>query len=368
MVDIDQITAAEARSPDVGAALRARFSRNMRYSMAGIPPSVGAIVAVLWTQTAHLGLLTWAVLAMSSLALHWLLWVRHGSDTDWSRGAVWAQVFGGIVWGLLPWLMLPRDPVWQALCVSLIVSLMASSVGFSSALRWGPSAFIIPTAVLSSAGFWIRGGNELWGGALLIAATGLFTLGLAAMSWASDVEAAVLFVRTHKQATVDGLTGALNRREFLATLDSAVTESDDTVGIAYLDIDKFKEVNDSMGHAAGDDLLVEATGRINAMLGPTEVLGRIGGDELVVLSPQLTADRDLVDLGDRILECFTAPFRVHHTDVNVTCSVGVAGRQSGATGERLLADADAAMYRAKRSDDRRAEVAGTTRRDPVTIS
>jgi diguanylate cyclase (GGDEF)-like protein len=168
-------------------------------------------------------------------------------------------------------------------------------------------------------------------------------------------ELAVLAV-TRREALTDELTGLANRRAVLRRVEELSTEGT-PLALALLDLDKFKEVNDALGHAAGDDLLRMVAARLQAVLRPGDVLGRLGGDEFAVLA-LMDADAPLEDaalavgrrLHDRLAEPFPIEGLVIHSavSVGVTTSIGVLGEGSQAP-TRLLREADVAMYDAKRS-------------------
>lgn len=149
----------------------------------------------------------------------------------------------------------------------------------------------------------------------------------------------------------DALTGLPNRSSFLEWLSRQTGETSPHASIALLaiDLDRFKEVNDIHGHAAGDQLLVRIAERMKACLKPGEFVARLGGDEFVATTP-LSAREDALDLADRLREAITAPVDLDFAEVFCGASVGIAvwpddAREMSA----LINDADLAMYRAKAS-------------------
>jgi diguanylate cyclase (GGDEF)-like protein len=161
-------------------------------------------------------------------------------------------------------------------------------------------------------------------------------------------------------ANTDELTSLLNRRALEERLGAELARSTrhelDTT-IVLLDLDNFKLVNDSGGHAAGDELL-RAVGRLlKEQCRQPDVVGRLGGDEFLVMLP-MTSPREAMVLVGRVQACLLslAPLGQGHP---VTVSIGVAAApRHGTTVGSLMAAADAAMYKAKRAGGRRAEVAG----------
>ncbi|MCW2622849.1 MAG: hypothetical protein JWL64_2451 [Frankiales bacterium] len=148
------------------------------------------------------------------------------------------------------------------------------------------------------------------------------------------------------QATHDGLTGLLNRSEFERQVQLRLAAGHGPVVALFMDLDRFKLVNDSLGHAAGDALLVHVARRLPRLLGPHDVVARLGGDEFVVL---LTG-RDPAgaeQVAARLLEAARLPVLVGNSSITTTASVGLATASPGATVQTLLRDADVALYRAK---------------------
>lgn len=148
------------------------------------------------------------------------------------------------------------------------------------------------------------------------------------------------------QATHDGLTGLANRYEMMAALDHELSLARDST-ILFCDLNGFKTVNDDLGHAAGDLLLVEVAHRLQASVRETDVVGRFGGDEfLILLRNARLADAHAIC--DRISAGFARPIELPAGQTRVGASIGiaVAGRDSNA--EQLVGRADRAMYRAKR--------------------
>jgi diguanylate cyclase (GGDEF)-like protein len=161
----------------------------------------------------------------------------------------------------------------------------------------------------------------------------------------SDVEAEL-----RHQALHDALTGLPNRRLFHARVEEALqrAEAEDTEAIVlFLDLDGFKAINDDLGHAAGDELLVAFAERLRGNVRPDELPARLGGDEFAVLLE--SGGRDVAeDVAERLLRAVEDPFSIHGRRLSVRLSIGIAAAAGGADGlEELLAHADMAMYAAK---------------------
>ena len=152
-------------------------------------------------------------------------------------------------------------------------------------------------------------------------------------------------------ATHDPLTGLPNRALFLDRLAMALGRAQRlpaAAGVLLFDLDRFKVVNDSLGHAAGDHLLVEVADRLRQIVRPGDTVARLGGDEFIMLCEGLNGEIDAIGIADRVAEILSGTFALDEAEVTVSASVGIAV----ASGPRrdpssLVRDADAAMYRAK---------------------
>lgn len=152
-------------------------------------------------------------------------------------------------------------------------------------------------------------------------------------------------------AQYDSLTGLRNRASFLERTTRLLERQDgeDQFAVLLVDLDFFKEINDTHGHAAGDEVLRAAAARLKAMLGRGEIAARLGGDEFAVMA-RLRRREDVVAFAERVCEAFSTPVHFEHTMLRFGCSVGVARfPDDGESIRVLLNNADLAMYRAKRS-------------------
>jgi diguanylate cyclase (GGDEF)-like protein len=150
------------------------------------------------------------------------------------------------------------------------------------------------------------------------------------------------------QAMHDTLTGLPNRRMFQAVLDGVIAADPAAPAVVLLmDLDRFKEVNDSLGHAIGDQLLVEAGERLRARVGERGVVARLGGDEYCVVLPGTTRQR-VAAVAAELLQCFELPFRLGDLSLSVAVSIGITiAPEHGTDTTILLQRADVAMYIAK---------------------
>ncbi|MDK3255045.1 sensor domain-containing diguanylate cyclase [Blastococcus capsensis] len=153
-----------------------------------------------------------------------------------------------------------------------------------------------------------------------------------------------------RQATTDPLTGLLNRAAFNERLTEATAAIDagSPPAVLFVDVDDFKSVNDTLGHAAGDELLLTVAARLSADVRGGDVVARLGGDEFALLLSDADGGR-IRDVSDRLLAALREPVELAGRPVTVTASIGGALAEPGCTAERLLHRADTAMYAAKRA-------------------
>jgi diguanylate cyclase (GGDEF)-like protein len=158
----------------------------------------------------------------------------------------------------------------------------------------------------------------------------------------------VLEGRLTYQALHDPLTGLANRTLFRTSLSKAIEQHDSRRGaVLFIDLDDFKTVNDSFGHATGDALLVEVATRLRSCVTETDAIARLGGDEFAVLLSAVATPAEAIEMAGRVLKSFDAPALVTQRRLDIRASVGIAMIEPSADPEAMMRSADTAMYMAK---------------------
>jgi diguanylate cyclase (GGDEF)-like protein/PAS domain S-box-containing protein len=161
-------------------------------------------------------------------------------------------------------------------------------------------------------------------------------------------------------ALYDSLTGLPNRALFNDRLGQAIERRSraQATAVYFLDVDRFKRINDSLGHAAGDEVLREVATRVQRMLRPEDTVARFGGDEFTVLCESVGGVLEAVGVADRLQREIAQPLRAGGAELRLSASIGIALAEPGEEADcsRLVEDADAAMYRAKERGGARTEL------------
>jgi diguanylate cyclase (GGDEF)-like protein len=273
-----------------------------------------------------------------------------------------------VAWSLTPLYLAPGHgglAVWQTLCFTVTLSMAGTTVfagrRLSFALWAGP--LLLMTPVVGVAGGIITG----WLGYAVLS----FTAGAAVtvMFHVSSVYLCRTLLADHRHevlvedlraserrlahdATHDVLTGLANRQQLMDCITAALHRDGTCPAVLFIDLDRFKAVNDTFGHAAGDRLLQTVAHRLTDAVGAGDVCARLGGDEFVVFLEHSADVADVVRVGNRIIEAIEQP--VDGIDLDISASVGlsVASIRTASASE-LLTEADTAMYRAKEMGRRR---------------
>lgn len=163
-----------------------------------------------------------------------------------------------------------------------------------------------------------------------------------------------------RRALYDPLTGLANRATALAYIDRALGRRDRTStseAAIFIDLDQFKAINDSLGHAVGDELLLTVAKRLSSVLRPHDVVSRIGGDEFIVFLEQMDGIEPVLLVVDRLRSAISEPLTIAERELRIRASFGLAfASERNETAEDLLSKADAAMYKAKEAGRDRVEM------------
>jgi diguanylate cyclase (GGDEF)-like protein len=167
------------------------------------------------------------------------------------------------------------------------------------------------------------------------------------------IENATLYERLAFQAQHDVLTGLPNRLLFQDRVQQAILLAQRNrrkVGVLWIDVDRFKQINDTLGHRAGDELLAEVARRLRTSLRESDTAARIGGDEFVVLASEVDSGGDAVTVAEKIMKALRAPAFIAGHELTISASVGIGVfPEHGADPAALMRNADLAMYQAKRA-------------------
>jgi diguanylate cyclase (GGDEF)-like protein len=299
------------------------------------------------------------------------------------RRAVTFSLAAGLLWALAAFVLYPAGgPEERSTLVMMLAGLCAGSVSFFSSSPYASMAFWLPFMLtLLAQALTFMGGSPVLPSAIVV-----FTacaLWFTRSSWAqfvdnvrvlverdrllqeakaSGVQLELMLSRMSDLAMVDELTGLKNRRSFFDDIEPVIAGSrrrGKPVAIALLDLDHFKDVNDTHGHAIGDDVLRTVAKRIEETLRQEQIVGRIGGEEFVVLLPDTSPQQALVAI-ERVRKAVgETPIPVTGDgEVWISVSGGIAPLGDGVPVPTALQHADKAMYRAKALGRNRVEVFG----------
>lgn len=182
---------------------------------------------------------------------------------------------------------------------------------------------------------------------------GLCIMKIFATRAGAELERLTVMERLRYESLHDALTGLPNRACFIGRLRAACQrlkqQPEETFAVLFMDLDRFKVINDSLGHAIGDTLLIEVSQRISACIRSKDIVARLGGDEFAILIETIECQRVVIEVIERIRKALTGTFQLQNHDLKVTTSIGVVFSEPALTSPNVyLRNADLAMYQAKR--------------------
>jgi diguanylate cyclase (GGDEF)-like protein len=314
-------------------------------------------------------LIAWFVCSFTVSVLLWWSFSAHSFSQRSDRRerpllAPAVQVMCGLCWGVTPWLSFGEDAdTFHIVCLALMFAVSASALtGVSGVTRSAP-ALMVPMWLLGASGLIVSGDLLLAAGGLvflvIVAADNASTSKLLAEALRLREVTAAHAERAEWEANHDALTGLPNRAGLMAIAEERRrlhSDSGSTTAM-FIDLDHFKEVNDRFGHLAGDALLAEAATRLRSAVRPDDVVGRLGGDEFLVLIFREMGEIGTAKLAERIISALEEPFRLASDDVYVSGSIGITRiERRDADVHRLIHESDKALNHAKRTGRRQAVV------------
>ncbi len=328
--------------------------RLSRAGYAGSLICVGIIAIALWNVVPHRLVVAWLALAVIVTAARLMLYRAFiEANPSPERSRLWANRFVsgaagmGFVWGVLGSLLLPTDhPTHQLLIVAVIGGMTASAMIVLTPLRQAFLAFMLPAIVPLAIVICLQGtGVHPLVGAMLAVLIGAM---LVTFPIVHETHVASLSARFEHN---DALTGLPNRFKFNERLTQALARAEryrKQLAVLFIDLDRFKIVNDTLGHAAGDRLLTQVAAQLRSCLREGDTIGRQGGDEFVVLIEDVSDPQHTTSVAKKILHTLAQPYVLNEQAVHVTASIGISVYpDDGREQETLLKNADIAMYRAK---------------------
>ena len=292
----------------------------------------------------------WLLLASMTLSIA-------GTGIDFARqtfGYTWPEASAPLLW------VLSMGLLAAAALHPSMVQPVAESPSRARAVSHARVALLAFSMLAAPVVLWVqtlRGSGNVDLGAIALGGALLAILAAARLGRSAGQLQASLDQSEQLQADLwhrsfhDSLTGLPNRAQFSAELDREIARGGHGVAVLFLDLDDFKVVNDTLGHAAGDQLLVETARRLAAATRTSDLLARLGGDEFALLMRRAVDDADVGAVADRLLAALRPSFGIAGHELHAHASIGAAIRRgAGVDGAQLVQHADIAMYLAKHED------------------
>jgi diguanylate cyclase (GGDEF)-like protein len=285
----------------------------------------------------------------------------------WKYLFIFGTFLGGVTWGLAAGILFPMsNQDGQVLIILILAGITAGAVPLLCAVLASSIAFLLP-ALLPLLISLLLSNNHAY--MFFDIAAVAYTTYLIALSINSHrmIESSIKLkfendillknliktkINLEHTATHDPLTNMANRNLFALSFSEAIKRAErhgSLIGLLYLDIDNFKNVNDLYGHDIGDKLLLNTVERLKNILRETDLISRLGGDEFTVLLEDVKHAESIIDIARKICQAFTIPMKINEYEINVTVSIGISIYPSDEKiPDKLLSMADKAMYYAKK--------------------
>jgi len=351
-------------------------SEHIRILFAAIPSSLFAILvcsSVLaiaqWHVIDHQTIIGWLTVTNLLSLLRYYMYQKFEQqrgrliDSIWAQRAIVTSIASGATWGAAGFfLFAEQSPVHQVFLAFVITGVCAGAITTLSSITTAARGFVILAIAPIIIKVNLIGDNFslamtimsiLFVIMILVSSQRLNQIIRQSLEFRYQRELAEQTIRY--QAQYDDLTDLPNRRLFLSTLHQEMAKANRHRrygAVFFIDLDRFKSVNDSLGHAIGDELLIEVAHKISERLRQEDTVARLGGDEFVVLLPEVGIDPESAGshastIADEIRKLFTTPFIIQGHEIHLTISIGVALFPGNVGAEDLLKFADVAMYRVK---------------------
>ena len=322
------------------------------------------LVMILSEQIPRTSLFVWFILLIAVSLLRFVAYYcfRH-LQQEHPRHYLWGfrlgVLFSGLLWGWSGYIVIEQaDVIYQVYISFILAGVVAGATSSLSADKYSVVIFIITVLVPHITYYFLIGNETSIGmaiGLIVFTAFMLFTARVHGINFFENYQLRLQAVESEKAikhfAYHDWLTDLPNRLLFNDRLkQSLITAKRNSriLGVMFIDLDGFKGVNDTYGHDAGDELLKMVAEKVRLALRQSDTLSRIGGDEFLVLLPEVVSTAAVIDVAKKIALIIDKPFQLDDAVLDISASIGVAiYPEHGKDGREILKNADIAMYRAK---------------------
>jgi diguanylate cyclase (GGDEF)-like protein len=336
----------------------------------------GAVIFyILWWHGHRALLIGWGVcmLIFSGLPRLYIAKAYRQSEKENKRKGFWELLLLGMLfltglgWSFAGTILLPTDNhLHESFILFLLVGVAAAANPFYSPIKRIYAVFLLPTLFLSAIYLLIKGtsfetfiGIALMAFGMLMLITSIISSELIANTLRLRFRNLELTktliksnIRLEKLASYDTLTHLPNRPFFYEKLELAIADAkknNKSFAILFLDLDKFKLVNDSLGHDTGDELLLAVAERLRQQVSHNDLACRLGGDEFLVLVSDIQSPQAAADVAQKVCDTLAQPIKIKNQELSITTSIGISlYPEDGADEKTLIQKADMAMYDTKK--------------------